>query len=98
MKKETVSPEMARLLVGDESAMVGSGKIVFCEQAEKTLFGGVVLPNISKITDGNWHMSVGTLIWVPLRNYVWADGICRWSIEDLICRGLTEQNWSEAKP
>ena len=94
--KRTIPPELARMLVGDDSALVGAGKMAFCEHEGKTLFGGVVRPNISDPSYGDWEMSVGTLIWVPCDIYVPAnpDGM-GWELSDIIQGGFDPKYWTE---
>lgn len=94
MRENTIPPAIARLLVGEEDAMSGSGKMLYCEHGEKTLFGGLVKPNLSKPGE-SWKMSIGTLIWVPCQNYVWKDDICGWLMEDLLRDGLDMKHWNK---
>lgn len=94
MSKRTINPEIARMTFGKET-LCGTSKMVFCEHDGKTLYGGVAIPNLTKTK--HWNMAVGSLIFVPLKTFVWAegDGLCGWSIEDLIEHGLAQENWKE---
>ncbi|HEC62441.1 MAG TPA: hypothetical protein ENI27_09370 [bacterium] len=93
--ERTISPAIAKMTHGDK-ALCGASRMVFCEHEGKTLFGGIAAPNISKETDGNWHMAVGSLIFVPLKTLVWAQDECGWSLEDFITGdGLQAYNWKE---
>ena len=92
MNDRTISPELARQLIGNDKALVGAAKFIWCERKGKTMFGGVTLGNISE-DNTNWNMSVGTLIWVPCRDFVWNQGECGWSIEDLLREGLRPDYW-----
>ena len=92
MRERTITPIIAKELVGDNDALVGAGKLVWCEHKDKTLFGGATKGNISNLKS-NWNMSVGTLIWVPCQFYEWDKGLCGWSIEDLLRDGLRPEYW-----
>ena len=91
MRQHTIAPEFARELVGAPDALVGAAKFLWTEHEGKTLFAGVTQGNLTQ--EGNWNLSVGTLIWVPCQDFVWADGLCGWSVEDLIVSGLHPRNW-----
>ena len=99
MRERTISPELARMLVGDDDALVGAGKIVFSEHEGKTLFGGLAKPNISDPSYGDWKMSVGTLIWVPCEIYIPSnpDGM-GWDLSDIITQGGLEPNYWKRCP
>ena len=92
--KRTITPEMAKGVFG-ENTLCGASKMLFCEHEKATLFGGNAIPNISTETDGNWHMVVGSLIFVPLKSFVWKQGVCGWSIEDLLAGGFGMEYWKE---
>jgi hypothetical protein len=94
MTERTITPFIAKMTFG-EKTLCGASKMVFCEHPGRTVFGGIAMPNISSITDGNWHMGVGSLIFVPQKILSWKDGLCGWSIEDLMREGLTVENWKE---
>ena len=97
MANKTISSWLAKEFHGEET-LSGASKMVFCEQEGKTLFGGVAIPNISKETDGDWHMAVGSLIFVPMKILDWAEGKCGWGLEDFIAGdGLAGYNWKEKK-
>lgn len=91
MSERTISPTIARELVGNDNALVGPAKFLWCEHDNKTLFAGVTSGNISK--EKNWNMSVGTLIWVPCQDFIWADGLCGWEVSDLLRMGLHPKFW-----
>ena len=91
----TIHPKLAKLQFGDNT-LCGASKMVFCEHDKKTLFGGVAVPNISKETDEEWHMAIGSLIFVPLKTYNWKEDMyCGWTIEDIIHSGLDSEYWEE---
>jgi hypothetical protein len=92
----TISSFVAKMTFG-ERTLCGNSKMVFCEHPGRTLFGGVGMPNISNIADGNWHMAIGSLIFVPLRVLSWKKGICGWKLEDLLREGLVPELWKEPK-
>lgn len=92
MAETTINPIIARMTFG-EKTLCGTSKMVFCEHDGKTLYGGLATPNLTKTK--NWHMAVGSLIFVPLKTFVWANGLCGWTIEDLISHGLAQYNWKE---
>lgn len=95
MSEKTISSYLAKMTFG-EKTLCGASKMVFAEHEGKTLYGGVAIPNISPETDGNWHMAAGSLIFVPLKTFIWANGICGWSLEDLItANGLETYHWKE---
>ena len=94
--KFTIAPEIAKQLVGDDKALVGAAKFIWCEHENKTLFGGITKGNISQ-EKSNWNLSVGTLIWVPCKNFTWKNGLCGWSVEDLLREGLHPRYWQALK-
>lgn len=97
----TISPIIARELFG-ERTLCGAAKLIFAEhparaeQPSHTVFGGVTIQNISNETDGNWHMAIGSLIYVPIKEFIWKAGNCGNSLEELICDGgLSMDYWRE---
>ena len=94
MSEKTINPFLAKMTYGEET-LCGAAKMVFSEHEGKTLFGGVAVPNVSSETDGNWHMAAGSLIFVPLQTFVWGEGMCGWTLEDLVCHGLESHNWKD---
>ena len=91
MREFTIAPEIARELVGDPNALTAAAKFIWCEHKGKTLFAGLTKGNLTQ--EGNWNLSLGTLIWVPCQDFVWADGLCGWTVEDLLRSGLHPNNW-----
>ena len=92
--KRTISPSISKMMFGDD-VLAGAAKMVFCEHPKQTLFGGHAKPNISK-TDGEWHMAVGSLIFVPLKVFEWSHTeVCGYSIEDLLRDGMKMHYWKE---
>ncbi len=91
MRDRTIPPEIAKQLVGDDNALTGVAKFIWCEHKDKTLFAGITKGNLTK--ESNWNLSVGTLIWVPCQDFVWENGLCGWSIEDLLRDGLNPKFW-----
>ena len=91
MRQRTIPSELAKELVGAPDALTGPAKFLWSEHKGKTLFAGITKGNLTK--EPNWNLSVGTLIWVPCQDYVWHDGLCGWTIEDLIRDGLHPRYW-----
>lgn len=91
-----MSPSLAREMVGTDDALVGAGKMVFTDHTDRCLFGGVLLDKLGA-AGGNWEMVAGTLIFVPMRRFVWDEGLCGWSIEDLLTDGLEPKFWKPKK-
>ena len=92
--EHTFNPTIIKEIFGEDT-LVGASKMVFCEHPRQTLFGGHAKPNITN-TNGEWRMAVGSLIFVPLKTLVWADGMCGWSIEDILRDGMEKDLWKEA--
>ena len=91
MRENTISPEIGRQLVGDDDALVSAAKLIRCEHDGKTLFGGLTKGNLTK--DKDWTLSIGTLIWVPCKDFGWEQDMCGWTIEDLLRDGLHPKYW-----
>lgn len=101
--KNPIGTEMARMLVGDESAVAGQGRIVLCghppvKGVARTLIGGWILADLSTNHDNQWEMMEGSFIFVPRRrfaDYVFS-GSC---LDDIICdsEGMLPKNWKEIR-
>lgn len=92
--ERTMGIEMARMLVGDPDAIVGSAKMIFCDHEDSSIFGGISLDLLSK-EHKNWEMAVGTLIFVPIKRFISIDDNCGWSIEDHLAHGMEMRYWEE---
>lgn len=108
MTENPIPAYLAKQLVGDEDALTGVGRIVFCQDDEKnsTLLGGRMLGKIgaSAINDQEWHMAEGTLIFVPRKIFDWSnqyggnDVICGWELQGFFENdGFQEHNWKVSK-
>jgi len=99
MRDTTMPPALVQMLIGDPDVLVGAGKMVFCEHEGKTLFGGVVKPNIGNPEYGGWKMATGTLIWVPCEVYIENKDIFGgWELSDIITQGgLDPKYWNVEK-
>ncbi len=95
MRKDFIAPNIAKQLVCDDDAIVGAVKFLSCEHKDKTLFAGVSHGNMGDVSDKDWNMAVGTLIFVPCKKFKWHKGMCGWTIEDLIREGLHPRFWKE---
>ena len=100
MYDRLISPVLAKQLVADDDAMCSTGKIITCNHSDRTIFGGIVREPMGNPKNQNWMMTIGTVIVVPCRQFVWADseGMCGWKIEDILIGGMDhERYWVPAK-
>lgn len=97
MSKTTIPPAIARMLVGDDNAMAGCGKLVFSGNKDRAIFGGVVHPGIGDTSDGGWQMSIGSFIWVPLAMYKNKKHLHGYRIDQLLTGYLGEEHWVKVK-
>ena len=95
MRDTLIPPFLAKQLVADDDAMCGTGKIVTCNHSDRAIFGGVVREHLGDPNNQNWLLTVGTIIIVPSRQFVWAgsDGVCGWTIEDILTGGLDHERF-----
>ena len=95
MYDRLIPPMLAKQLVNDDDAMCGTGKIVTCNHPNHSLFGGIVREPMGDPKNQNWLMTVGTVIVVPCKHFVWADnsGMCGWSIEDILTQGMDQERY-----
>ncbi|OEU68465.1 MAG: hypothetical protein BBJ57_07245 [Desulfobacterales bacterium PC51MH44] len=95
MSDRTILPKIAKGIFG-EKTFCGASKMAFTEHDSQTLFGGIAMPNISTESDGNWHMAIGSLIFVPLKVFVDGGRLDGWTLEDIIVNnGFEQANWKE---
>jgi hypothetical protein len=109
MTDRLLSPEMVKMLFGsfgdpnnqdsrEEESMSGVGKIVTCNHPNnKAIIGGVVRGSFGDPNNQEWILTVGTVIVVPVQQYVWRDGVCNESIEEILSGGLDVQRFWQPK-
>ncbi len=88
MQDRLISPEVAKLLVGNDDALVGTGKIIHCNHGDKSLVGGILREQLGDVTNQDWELTIGTLIVIPCQTFRWTDGKCGWTMQDILTQGM----------
>lgn len=90
----TMAPELVRMALGADDALVGAGKIVFCDHDKNSIYGGVSLDKLDG--SGNWEMAMGTMIFVPIRRFVALPSVGGWDLCDILTDGgLHPEHWKD---
>lgn len=96
MAEVAIRPEIARMMVGCDDAIVGRAKMVYCDHKEQSLFGGVSLDAMLNREHGTWQMAVGTLIFVPVQILIAGPLVRGCRLQDLVTgNGLDMKNWQK---
>lgn len=93
MRDTLIPPELAKQLVADDDALVGTGKIIHCNHGNKSLVGGILREQLGDASNQDWVMSFATMIIIPCRTFRWANGQCGWTIEDILTRGMDQERF-----